>query len=26
LICEIKENELIVLVVRVGHRKIVYDK
>ena len=26
LICEIKENELIVLVVRVGHRKVVYDK
>jgi len=26
LICELKENELIVLVVRVGHRKGVYQK
>jgi len=26
LICELKENELIVLVVRVGHRKGVYEK
>ena len=26
LICEINENELIVLVVRVGHRKGIYGK
>jgi len=26
LICELKENELIVLVVRVGHRKGIYEK
>ncbi|ORU89543.1 MAG: addiction module toxin RelE [Cycloclasticus sp. symbiont of Poecilosclerida sp. M] len=26
LICEIRENELIVLVVRIGHRKGVYQK
>jgi len=25
LICELKENELIVLVVRVGHRKEIYQ-
>jgi len=26
LICELKDNELIVLVVRVGHRKGIYEK
>jgi len=26
LICELKESELIVLVVRVGHRKGIYEK
>lgn len=26
LICELKDNELIVLVVRVGHRKGVYER
>ena len=26
LICELKDNELTVLVIRVGHRKAVYEK